>query len=81
MARKSHTINKTRLREMSDTLKTAVAVLDLEILTLDPINNERHRMRLQSILGASVVVQVREATEKVESAFKALRSIKKEIGT
>jgi hypothetical protein len=78
MARKSHTINKARLKEDIATLKTAVAVLELEVTLLNPGENERHKMRLQSILGASVVMGIAEALGSVESAFKACRTIKKE---
>lgn len=78
MARRSSTINKTRIREDISTLKTALACLEVEVARLDPTHNERHRLRLQSILGAGIVCDLRTATEKLESAFRACRSIKKE---
>lgn len=77
--RRSSTINKARLEEDIKLIRSAVTCLATEVSTLNPGDNLRQKMRLQSILGASIIVDLREATEKVESAFRGVRSIKKEI--
>ena len=79
MARRSSTINKTRIREDITKLKTVLASLENEVAQLHPGHNMRHQMRLQSILGAGILCDLRTATEKLESAFRSCRSIKMEV--
>ena len=78
MARKSSTINKSRVREEIACLKQVLTCLETEVARLDPTHNERHKMRLQSILGAALIKDIQDAADKVGSAFRACRSIKRE---
>jgi len=75
MARRSSTINKTRIREEIAGVRAALAVLETEVARLDVVNNPVHKMRLQSILGAGIVVDIQNATKELTSGLRGVRSI------
>jgi hypothetical protein len=75
MARRSSTINKTRVREEIATIKSALSVLDIEVAHLDTNNNENHKLRLQSILGAGIILDIQNARKELEAALRGVRSI------
>ena len=75
MARRSSTINKTRIREEIAGVRAALAVLETEVARLDVVNNPVHKMRLQSILGAGIVVDIQNATKELNAALRGVSSI------
>lgn len=75
MARRSATINKTRIREEIATLKAAVSCFETEVARLDVLHNPNHKMRLQSILGAGIILDIRAATDKLTTGLRGVRSI------
>ena len=77
MARRSSTINKTRLREEIAKLRIALSVFEMEVSRLDVLHNPNHKMRLQSILGASIVLDIESAVTNVNTGLRGVRSITK----
>jgi hypothetical protein len=75
MARRSSTINKTRVREEIAILKQRLAELEMEVARLDVVHNPHHKMRLQSILGAGIILDIQQATKELNKGFRGVRSI------
>ncbi len=75
MARRSSTINKTRIREEIAGVRATLAVLEVEVARLDVVHNPVHKMRLQSILGAGIVVDIQTATKQLNAALRGVKSI------
>jgi hypothetical protein len=69
-------ITKTRALERVRCIRLASACLIKEVDALQPASNERHRRRMQSIMGAGFLREMQEAQDKIERATRMLRSIK-----
>lgn len=70
-------ITKTRALENIRRVRAAAHLCCLEVETLQPGTNHRHAMRMQSILGAGILNELRDAQAKIERAAQMLRTIKR----
>lgn len=71
-------ITKTRVLENSRRVRAAAHVLSIEIDQLNPASVPNHAMRMQSILGAAILNDLRDAQALIENATRMVRGIRRQ---
>lgn len=74
---KTRRITKTRVLEDIRRVRAAAHLTCMEVDKLNPGDNHYHAMRMQSILGAGVVHDLKKAQLLIENATRLVRTIKK----
>jgi hypothetical protein len=69
--------SKTHCIEKCSELRMALRTVGNELALLTPSENDTHNRRMNSILGAGVINDLREAEAKVLEAMRKVRSIRR----
>lgn len=77
--RKTRRITKTRVLEDIRRVRAAAHVTCMEVDALNPGDNHYHAMRMQSILGAGIINDLKKAQALIENATRMVRTIKREV--
>ena len=70
-------ITKTRVLEGVRRVRAAALLVSAEADLLNPGDNPRHAMRMQSIVGAAIIADLQRAQDLIENAHRMLGNITK----